>query len=302
MITGLGAGSASGESLRYEQLLASYVLNTCEFRLSLTTGVPVTTTDVTGATTIYCAPYKGNRIALYDGTNWNLRTSAQFSLALGTLTSGLPYDVFCYDNSGTPTLEFTAWTNGTTRATALTTQNGVLSKTGALTRRYLGTFYTTSTTATEDSVAKRFLWNYYNRAVRPMYVLGQGNYDYTLGTIRQAGGGTTNQLAFIIGVAEDAVSARVSALAANTSAGVEIFTGIGVNTTTDFTTTGATIGTATTAVANYKIAMHASLEYVPSVGYTYLSHNEKSTATGTTHWEALTAFSYQVGIMGRVLA
>jgi hypothetical protein len=145
----------------------------CDFRLTLTTAVPVTTSDVTGATTIYCTPFNGNSIALYDGTNWNLRQSAEFSIALGTLTSGKPYDVFCYDNSGTPTLELLAWTNDTTRATALTRQDGILCKSGALTRRYLGSFYTTSTTTTEDSFVKRYLFNYYNRVEKPLRGLNQ---------------------------------------------------------------------------------------------------------------------------------
>lgn len=111
-----------------------------DFRLTLTTGVAVTTGDVVGAATIYCTPFNGKNISLYDGTNWNLCSSAEFSLALGVLTKGV-YDVFCYSNAGVPTLEFLVWTNNTTRATALTLQNGVLVKTGATTRRYLGTFY-----------------------------------------------------------------------------------------------------------------------------------------------------------------
>src|SRR3990167_7040004 len=124
----------------------------CDGRLTLTSGTPVTTADVTGATSIYFAPFKGNRIGLYDGSSaWAIYTFTELTLALGTLTSGLPYDVFAYDSSGTVTLEALAWTNGTTRATALTTQNGVLVKTGATTRRYLGTFYTTATTTTESS-------------------------------------------------------------------------------------------------------------------------------------------------------
>lgn len=75
-----------------------------DFRLSLTTGVPITTSDVVAATTIYCTPYSGNQISLYDGAQWNVISSAQFSLALGTLTNVTMYDVFCYNNSGVPTL------------------------------------------------------------------------------------------------------------------------------------------------------------------------------------------------------
>src|SRR3954467_15935764 len=43
-------------------------------RLTLTSATPVTTTDVTGATTIYYALHKGNHIPLYDGTNWSPKT------------------------------------------------------------------------------------------------------------------------------------------------------------------------------------------------------------------------------------
>lgn len=178
-------------------------IHTCDFRLTLTTAVPVTTADVTGATTVYCSPYKGNQIALFDGTNWVVRASAEFSLALGTLTSGLPYDVFCYDNATVPTLEFLAWTNGTTRATALVLQNGVLSKTGALTRRYMGTFYTTSTTATADAEATRYLWNYYNRVARNTRASFSANRSTTSATYTEVN--TEIRNGFLLGVSEDAV-------------------------------------------------------------------------------------------------
>lgn len=304
VITGLAAGANNGESVRYEQLQAALDVHTCDFRLSLTTATPVTTTDVTGATTIYAVPYKGNRIALYDGSaTWNVRSSAEFSLALGTLTSDRPYDVFCYDNSGTPTLEFLSWTNSTTRATALTTQDGVLVKTGATTRRYLGTFYTTSTTATEDSLAKRFLFNYYNRVRRPMYVAASTNtWNYTTATIRQAVGSTSNQLDFVIGVVEDAVTADVHAMAANSNVGVELKVGIGVNSTSTFSTQ-CVMGHVHTYVAAMYTNLHSHLKYTPSLGRTFLAWNEFSAATGTTTWygtQALAAF--QNAIYGEVWA
>lgn len=115
--------------------------STNNFRLSLTTATPVTTTDVTNASIIYAVPYNGNNISLYDGVSWDSYSSSQFGLSLGTLVNKKLYDVFCYANSDVPTLEFLAWTNDTTRATALTYQDGVFVKTGQTTRRYLGTFY-----------------------------------------------------------------------------------------------------------------------------------------------------------------
>jgi hypothetical protein len=171
------------------------------FRLTLTSALPVTTSDVTGATTIYCTPYKSTKIALYDGSVWNTRTSAEFSLALGTLVSGRPYDVFCYDNSGVPTLEFLVWTNDTTRATALVLQDGVYVKSGATTRRYLGTFHTDSTTTTKDTKQFRYLFNYYNQARRPLLRREtNASWVYNSTTLRQSNGSTSNQVEVMNGL------------------------------------------------------------------------------------------------------
>lgn len=204
--------------------------NIQDFRLTLTSATPVTTADVVGATTIYCTPYKGNRISLYDGTNWNIRTANEFSLSLGTLTSGKPYDVFCYDNAGVPTLEFLAWTNDTTRATALVYQNGILVKSGATTRRYLGSFYTTATTTTEDSLTKRYLFNYYNRTNRPIKVIeATASWTYS-GTYRQVRASTANQINIMCGMAEDLVD--ILATSAVNGGPSHISIGIGLNSTT----------------------------------------------------------------------
>jgi hypothetical protein len=151
------AGGSARVRLIFPHWYGEIDIGIVEGRLTLTSGVPITTSDVTGATNVYFTPYRGNRIALFDGTGWRKYQFTELTLALGTLTSGLPYDVFIYDNAGTLTLELLAWTNGTTRATAIALQDGVPSKTGALTRRLLGTFVTTSTTATEDSDSNRYL-------------------------------------------------------------------------------------------------------------------------------------------------
>lgn len=132
-------------------------------RLTLTSGTPVTTSDVTGATSIYYTPYVSNVISLWTGARWQPIEFSEYTLALGTLSSGKPYDVFAYLSSGALACEVLVWTNDTTRATAITLQDGRYCKSGAKDRLYLGTFYTTATTTTEDSLAKRFLWNMYNR-------------------------------------------------------------------------------------------------------------------------------------------
>lgn len=305
-LTGLAAGSSAGDSVRYEQLNGQAPLSTCDFRLTLTTGVPVTTADVTAAETLYFAPYRGNRIALYDGSSaWAVITSAQMSIDVPDATNC--YDVFCYNNGGTATLELTAWTNETTRATALTTQDGVLVKTGATTRRYVGTFY--STTAgngqIEDSIANRYLWNYYNRVRRPMRVLeGTDTWSYSTGTIRQANGSTANQLNFVIGVVEDMVSAKIVTTAASDLAASNIAgrVGIGLDTTSAFTT-GNIHNLPEIVVASRMVPMVAELVIYTGVGKRYLSWNEYGPGSGTTTWQGDggNASFNQSGIHGELL-
>jgi len=281
-------------------MLAVAILN--DFRLTLTTAVPVTTSDVTGATTIFCCPYKGNKISLYDGSAWVTRSSAQFSLALGTLTSGRPYDVFCYDNAGTPTLEFLSWTNDTTRATALAYQDGVLVKTGDATRRYLGTFYTTSTTATEDSAANRYLWNYYHRATRKMLRReSTASWTYNTLTMRQANGSTSNQLNLVVGVAEDAVRATLITAAESTVTGNSLYTPIGLDSTTTVSTESVG-GLYQIATGGRRYQSLASWSSVVSAGRHYIAWLEQGGGGTDTFIGAAGPANMAFGLIGEVLA
>ena len=138
-------------------------------RLTLESGVPVSTTDQTSKTIVYYTPYNGNTLSLYNGTSWNSYTFSEVSISLGTLTSGKNYDVFAYVSGSTVTLELgAAWTSDTARSDAISLLNGVYVKTSNNTRRYLGTFRTTATTTTEDSSTKRFLWSINNQQQRSM--------------------------------------------------------------------------------------------------------------------------------------
>ena len=53
----------------------------CDFRLTLETGVPVSTTNQSAKTTLYAALYKGNSIGLYNGSAWNIRTPCGVTLS-----------------------------------------------------------------------------------------------------------------------------------------------------------------------------------------------------------------------------
>ncbi len=271
----------------------------CQGRLTLTTATPVTSTDVTGAGTLYFTPYGGNLLALYDGsTSWVFQSFTERSLVL-SVTSGKNYDVFIYDNSGTITLETVEWTSDTVRATALALQNGVLVKTGATTRRYLGTIRASGSNTTEDSLAKRFVWNYYNRMARPLRVLEATNsWPYTTATLRQANAAVANQLDLVVGVAEDALSVQVLAIGVNSSANETVVTAIGED-STSAAATGSTIASGN-SVADIRIMMTASLVKVPAIGRHFYAWLEYSTASGTTTWygDNNTPTIMQSGIFG----
>lgn len=259
-------------------------LSICDGRLTLTTGVPVTTSDVTAAGTLYYTPHVGNRIALFDGSKWKVYAFSELSIAVPANTTQM-YDVFVYDNAGTLTLELTAWTNDTTRATALTRQNGVYVKTGATTRRYLGSFRTTGVAnQTEDSATKRYLWNYYHRVTRHLQKLvTTDTYTYTTATIRQWEGSTANQVEIVVGVAEDAFSVTAYHASSNTSADISRRIGIGEGSTTTMVATlrtGSAVILAATAVQPHM----STLTKIPAAGYQFYAGLEVSAATGTTTW------------------
>jgi hypothetical protein len=274
----------------------------CQGRLTLTTAVPVTTADVTGATNVFFTPYGGNRVALFGGTYWKLYTFTERTLALGTITNDLPYDVFLFDNAGTLTLELLAWTNKTTRATALVLQDGVLSKSGALTRRYLGTFHTTATTTTEDSEAKRLLWNYYNRVPRSMRRQeATGNWTYSIKTWRQANAAVANQFAFVIGVAETPVQAWLTVEVTNSGTAATVAVSLGLDSTSAPTTGALHSGTSITSAGVIQ-SVNALYTATPAVGYHFLAWLEISAASGTTTFRSNNdqTFTEQSGMIGTI--
>ena len=170
-------------------------------RLTLTSGTPVTTGDVTGATTIYYTPYKGTDIALYTGTAslWAYFQTGELSIAVPAAASQM-YDVFVFSNSGTPTMQLVAWTSDTVRATALVYQDGVLCQSGALGKRYMGSFRTDSSNKANDSAALRNVWNYYNRVNKSLLNSTASSWSYQSATIRQSNASTSMQVNFVVGI------------------------------------------------------------------------------------------------------
>lgn len=278
---------------------------TCGGRITLTSATPITTSDVAAATTVYYTPYQGNRCSLYDGSStWTISSFSELSLSLGTDAANTNYDLFLYLSSGAPTLERVAWTNGTTRATNLASQNGVLVKSSDTTHRYLGTYRTTATIGqTQDSVGKRFVWNYMHRVRRVLRVTeATDSWTYTTATFRQANANTANQVAVVVGVAEFAqVSLALMGYAANSGTSLIVGVAIGVDSTT--TASVGSVGMASsTGAAGVSGPIAARLDTHSPVGYHEFTWLEISTASGTTTWygDAGSPGNLQSGLTGTI--
>lgn len=88
-------------------------------RLTLTSGIPVLTSDVTAATTIYYTPYLGNRVSLYNGASWIGHAFSELSVAVPSIVYRL-FDIFVYNNAGVLTLDTTNWNQSTAAITGAT--------------------------------------------------------------------------------------------------------------------------------------------------------------------------------------
>ena len=155
-----------------------------DFRLSLTSGAFLPTADVSGSTTIYYVPRGADfnssavgrlSIPTYNGQLINV-SSPQISMALSGLTTSTCYDLFVYwSNNGLtfdPPLAWSSSGAGTsTRATALSSLNGIYVKSTDTSRMYVGSFLASGSNTCYDTgggasvSAYRYLFNAYNQVL-----------------------------------------------------------------------------------------------------------------------------------------
>lgn len=302
-------------------------INPVQHRLSLTTAVPVTVSDVTAATTIYMTPDKGNGIVNFDGTYWDVVAQSEISLAFSSNSghtnyhqSGKNFDVWYFDDGGTKRIGTgAAWTNDTTRADALVRLNGVYVNNATIAAMrfgsasgntvsvsanratWLGTIRMSADGQCEDSLAKRFVWNAYNRRPRAMQVLeGTNTWSYSTGTIRQLNNSAANQLAFVRGLNEDAVHASMSVGVISSGATTRyVSAGIGVDSTSAYS--GLRGNNAVTSTQQALAQGH--YRGFPGLGYHYIAALECGGGADTQTWVGDNGSTIdQAGIVGEVFA
>ncbi len=204
-------------------------------RLTLSSGVAITVVDVTSAT-LFFTPYRGNLIELFDGTYWNKYNFVEASIAVPAISSQA-FDVFARAVSSSVQLSSIAWTNDTTRATPISSQNGVfVNSSGAL--RYLGSYATNANAVAEDSYANRLLSNF-NAVERELYFQSTTTtWNSTSGvssTPIPVNQQTSNRLNVMIGLSERPVEVKTVSLArAITSGTGSYISGVGLDNTSAF--------------------------------------------------------------------
>lgn len=304
----------------YAGASSSGALSPPQGRITLTTAVPVTTSDVTGATTVYYTPFCGNQVPIYNGASFTMTTFAELSQATtdntkspAAVAASKVYDLFVWSDSGTiRCTRGPAWTNDTTPGTGAGTSelqmiNGIMTNKVAITNgpganlgTYVGTIRSDGSSQINDSFALRYVANAYNQVERGMSVVDTtDSWTYTSTTWRQARATAANQLAYVspqlpfVNLAEAFVQVITKSSTTNDYSGV----GVGVDSTS--VNSAQTFGGGRpTAVGSLATAKYCGY---PGIGAHTLVWLEACEASVTTTWYGDNGVTYvQAGITGRV--
>jgi hypothetical protein len=256
--------------------------------------------------TVYLAPITSDLIAIYTGTAWVLRQASGVSYVLSGRTTDIPFDVYAAWNGTAVVLEVLNWTSGTARATAITRVNGVWTKSGDATRRYLGTVRPRSATTYAIrrqpnwtvGTAAVDIWNVDNRKQTNVVIQSPGSdWTYSTATYRQANAQTNAQIDTLAGLAGDCASLVLLATVSSTGAGAGDKAGVAISGALSssqtylrvFATVNSTVGTVELTAF--------SQDQVP-LGVGAFKWLEKGTGSGTNTWYGDTATENQSGLGG----
>jgi len=167
-------------------------------RLTLTSGTPVTTSDVIGAGTIYYTYYRGGNISLWNGSAWQqispYTNNKSVALSTASVTTGTLYYVYGKIASSDLSLAIST--------TSWSYQNGAPCKSTDAQSLLLGMFYGTGTNTTEDSgggvntSGNRYLVNFWNRVNKAVQYMDTGGRSTSSATLAQVGAIQINYLSW----------------------------------------------------------------------------------------------------------
>lgn len=298
-------------------------------RLTLTSGVAVTTTDVVGATSIhYVSGVTGLCVPIFDGSKMAVfQLPAGLSVPLdsnaahaGYHRGGGQFDLFIFNDAGTlrlgtgpEWLSDTArgtgpgsteikitegvWTNANSIALRFGSASGDIATIPAGSATCVGSFRATSNGLAEDSVLRRLLSNIYNQVERPMRLSGNGaGHNYSLPAWRQFGADITQQLAFLNSVPGGLAEARSLEGASSDQVAAQSFiSGVGLDQTGNVDYAQAALGFASTTMS---VPSHSIYQGYPGVGRHYFARLQRYNGAGTGSWQNFAAH----GLLAKVFA
>lgn len=280
---------------------ASTVATPPKGRLTLTSATPVTTADVTAATTVYYTLAVGNTVPIWNGSAFSDTSFTELSQATTDATkspaavaASKAYDIFVWSDSGT--LRATrgpAWSSDITRGTGAGTSelqmvNGIQTNKNAITNgpaagygTYVGSIYSDGSSQINDSLLKRHVWNAYNRVERPLKAVDTTNtWTYTTTTIRQANASAANQVDYIHGLNDEPITAQVVGNLINSAANA-MGVGVGIDSTTAYSSSVAAIWGVVTGATN-NVGSMAIYRGFPGIGRHYVAWLENGNTSGGT--------------------
>ncbi len=208
------------------------------FRLTTESGVPISTSDRTSQGTVYVEPYStvgaAGIVSVYSGlgNQWQHREGAATSLALSGSSGDIKDILLGFSGLGFSLSQTAAWTNATTRADAVTTQNGRLVLSSDKTKLVVGTVKYSGANVIEDSRTKRFIYNFYNPVIRQGLVYVQNSHSYTTTSYREWNAGTGSiRIGFVLGIAQE-ISAKINMSTTIGTGSTTIYMSVGLDSTT----------------------------------------------------------------------
>jgi hypothetical protein len=303
-------------------------------RLTLTSGVAVTTADVTGATSIFFTPSGGGVLPIWNGSAFVPTSFSELTLALdatsahaGYHQSGKNFDLFAVTDSGTVRLGTgPAWSSDTSRGTGAGTTELDFSKSGIPTNKnsitlrfgsasgntlsvaanqatYLGSFRAIADGQAADTKAQRLLYNAYNQTTRAVRVADPAlSWTYSTASWRQANGSTSNQIDVLDGLGGMVASLQSLSFSNNSTATQrQVRAGIGLDSTSGIAS-GST-GGAGSVVNTSALIITSFHNGSVGLGKHSLTWLEFGGGTDTQTWFGTdtTAANFQSGITGSIL-
>lgn len=302
-------------------------------RLTLTTGVSVTTADVSGSTNVYYTPCISQFVPIYNGSSFAMTdTGGELTLALDSTAahtnyhqSGKNYDFFIINDGGTIRLgtgpkwddgavagSATArgtgaastelqllkgiWTNKNTITIRFGSASGNTVSVAANQATYVGSGRMVADGQISDTALLRFLYNEYNQAVRTLLVTeSTASWSYSTLAFQQARASTANQVAVLRGNNSQAVEATVIGTAGNsTASGQSVVVGVGIDSST-VNSARSGVNSCTSGINAVPTAVYNGY---PGLGYHEIRWLERGAGADTQAWFGNTI---QTGLSGWTL-